>query len=242
MATSNTPYKDFLPGLPLHVRTHPRARRILVKLVPNKGLEVVLPKGTPLTLVPKVLAEKKTWVERTYAKMVAEGFTMRETTPKLPNKVVFPSVGLSFSVHFIPAQSARTTLTQNVDKLILKGTEDDALEALRAFTTGQAKTHLTDILQQTALNTGLEYTSCRIRAQRSRWGSCSAKKNISLNRNLLFLPRPLVDQLMLHELCHTVHMNHSAQYWRLVQSHQPDFLRLEDELKSARHHVPRWAC
>ncbi|MGC1525969.1 MAG: M48 family metallopeptidase, partial [Phormidesmis sp.] len=62
----------------------------------------------------------------------------------------------------------------------------------------------------------------------------------SLNFKLLFLPRPLVHYVLVHELCHTVHMNHSKHFWALVAKKQPDYQWRRDALKKAWRYVPRW--
>jgi YgjP-like, metallopeptidase domain len=53
-----------------------------------------------------------------------------------------------------------------------------------------------------------------VKSQRTRWASCSAKKNLSLNTKLLFLSPDLVRYVLIHELCHTVYMDHSKEFWR----------------------------
>jgi len=61
-----------------------------------------------------------------------------------------------------------------------------------------------------------------IRSQKTKWGTCSRDKNISLNWRLIKCPVEIWDYLIIHELCHTVHFNHSKAYWDLVKSHYPD--------------------
>jgi hypothetical protein len=62
----------------------------------------------------------------------------------------------------------------------------------------------------------LPYNRAAFRCQKTRWGSCSSRKNISLNVNVCYLPKELQDYLLLHELVHTKIMNHSKQYWALL--------------------------
>ena len=63
---------------------------------------------------------------------------------------------------------------------------------------------------------GFTYSSVKIRKSKSRWGSCSAKKSINLSLYLLLLPEHLIEYVLLHELCHTVEMNHSPAFWALL--------------------------
>jgi predicted metal-dependent hydrolase len=58
----------------------------------------------------------------------------------------------------------------------------------------------------------------------------------------LFLPPRLVRYIMVHELCHTVHLNHSRRYWGLVSRFEPDYAACEAELRRAARHIPLWAC
>ncbi len=79
-----------------------------------------------------------------------------------------------------------------------------------------------------------------IRCQRTRWGSCSTRGTVSLNCSLVFLRPEVVRYLFVHELAHTKHMNHSANFWRLVERLEPDYRRLDRELLAGWRTVPGW--
>lgn len=83
----------------------------------------------------------------------------------------------------------------------------------------QAKAYLPGRLAQLAREHGFSYCALRIRKSRSNWGSCSVKRNINLSIFLMLLPEHLVDYVILHELCHTIHMNHSPEFWSLLDKH-----------------------
>ncbi len=67
------------------------------------------------------------------------------------------------------------------------------------------------------------YNRVTIRSQRSRWGSCSKKGNLNFNYLLMFLPEPLLDSVIVHELCHLKEFNHSKRFWNLVGEQIPDY-------------------
>jgi len=79
-----------------------------------------------------------------------------------------------------------------------------------------------------------------VRTQRTRWASCSGCGTVTLNAKLLFLPSALVRHVILHELCHTVHLDHSPRFWRLLAHYDPDYRTNDRNLRSAGRHVPAW--
>lgn len=71
--------------------------------------------------------------------------------------------------------------------------------------------------------TGGSYTSVTIRDQKTRWGSCSSRGTLSFNYRLVFAPPAVLDYVVVHELCHLTHMNHSKDFWNMVGSVMPDY-------------------
>jgi predicted metal-dependent hydrolase len=79
-----------------------------------------------------------------------------------------------------------------------------------------------------------QYNRIAIRDQRTRWGSCSSRKNLNFNYRIVFLPNELAEYLVAHELCHLAQMNHSQAFWDLVGETIPEYKRLRAELKRIR--------
>jgi predicted metal-dependent hydrolase len=79
----------------------------------------------------------------------------------------------------------------------------------------------------------LQYNRVAIRNTRSRWGSCSSKKNLNFNYRILFLEPELQDYLIVHELCHLQEMNHAPQFWTLVAEQIPDYKACVQRLRAA---------
>ncbi len=80
----------------------------------------------------------------------------------------------------------------------------------------QAHRYLPNRLRELAIWHHFQYTTVRINRSRTRWGSCTSRKSINLSYRLMALPVHLIDYVLLHELCHTVHMNHGAEFWKLM--------------------------
>lgn len=84
------------------------------------------------------------------------------------------------------------------------------------FLRKEAKRLLPGRLAQLAQLYGFAYTDVKIQSSQTRWGSCSGRKSINLSYFLLTLPPALIDYVLLHELCHTVEMNHGERFWKLM--------------------------
>lgn len=95
----------------------------------------------------------------------------------------------------------------------------------------QAKTYLPGRLAELAAQYGFSYNQVRIKHNVSNWGSCSVKKNINLNLNLMRLPAELQDYVMLHELCHLKYMNHGKEFHALLESVCPNHKALRRQLR-----------
>ncbi len=81
---------------------------------------------------------------------------------------------------------------------------------------------------------GFVYNRVAIKDARSRWGSCSQKKNLNFNYRLVFLPPHLVDYIIVHELCHLKEFNHGPNFWVLVAETMPTYKEYIQELKNIR--------
>lgn len=71
--------------------------------------------------------------------------------------------------------------------------------------------------------TGGNYTSITVRDQKTRWGSCSSRGTLSFNYRLIFAPPRILDYVVVHELCHLTHMNHSKDFWNMVACVMPEY-------------------
>ena len=104
------------------------------------------------------------------------------------------------------------------------------------FLQKEAKRLLPERIKQLATIHGFSYTAIKIQSSKTRWGSCSTKKNINLSYYLLLMPPPLIDYVLLHELCHTVEMNHGVRFWQLMDK------VTDNQTKSFRKAIKEYRC
>lgn len=95
----------------------------------------------------------------------------------------------------------------------------------------KARDYLPYRLEYYAKLYGYKYDKCRLTHANTRWGSCSSKKTISLNIGLMKLPEALRDYVILHELAHLNHMDHSKAFWAEVASHDKNYKNHDKKLK-----------
>ncbi|MBQ7776512.1 MAG: M48 family metallopeptidase [Lachnospiraceae bacterium] len=86
-----------------------------------------------------------------------------------------------------------------------------------------AKEHFTKRVEYYIKQTGGSYTRITIRDQKTRWGSRSSSGTLSFNYRLMYAPPKVLDYVVVHELCHITHMNHSKEFWDMVASIMPDY-------------------
>lgn len=96
-------------------------------------------------------------------------------------------------------------------------------EQLEKWYRKEAAMVFTEKAQEYARILGVHFQDIRIKDQKSRWGSCSSKGNLNFNWHLLMAPEPVCDYVIIHELCHLIHMNHSKDFWKQVEDICPQY-------------------
>ncbi len=230
----SAPADDFV------VRESPRARRMSIKVFPRGRVEVVTPRRARPRDVEAFVRENRAWIDRARAEFAVR-YPAEDPAP--PEEIRLPALDATWPVHYRAREGRAVRCRDLGDRLVLSGpVADDArvVDALRRWLASRARDHLGRQLEQLSAITGLGYRRLQIRAQRTCWGSHSGRGTISLNYCLLFLRPELVRYLLIHELCHARHMNHSRRFWQLVGRLEPDYRRLDRELGEAWTRVPAW--
>ncbi|MFA6563055.1 MAG: SprT family zinc-dependent metalloprotease [Verrucomicrobiia bacterium] len=228
------------------LRESARARCVGLRVTLQHGLEVVLPRGCDPSVVPDVLRRKQRWIHAALDRLAAHLKIFGPPQPwQLPAQIELPAIGRVWRVEAVETASRRVTVRDaGTDCLRIIGrisNEKACRAALARWLMTQAREHLPPRLRAVSQRTGLHCQRVSIRRQRSRWGSCSRHKTISLNAKLLFLSPELADYVLVHELCHLAEMNHSRRFWALVAQHYPDYRHTNRQLREMWKHLPRWA-
>lgn len=126
-------------------------------------------------------------------------------------------------LHIYSAYPTIRELTTN-DIILVK-------KAIKRCLKVQAESLLPNMLETLASTYGYEYSSLRIKPLKTRWGSCSQAKEITLNCYIMMLPQDCINYVILHELVHTQHMNHSAEFWNTVAKSTPNYKQLRKTMK-----------
>jgi predicted metal-dependent hydrolase len=213
---------------------------------PYEGLVVVVPQGFAKAKVPQLVESRRDWI------LKVQGRFDRHRTEEnanvgdsLPEMIELAGIGESWRVEYRQDPQNRGILVRERDGnlLELSGPVEDrpwCIASIDGWLKWRASKRMTPQLLQLASEHGFVIKGVTVRKQRSRWGSCSTRGNVNLNLKLLFLPPPLVRYIMIHELCHTLHMNHSSRYWETVARYDPDYRAHDREMRHAWKHVPAW--
>ena len=223
------------------VRKSKRARRLSIKVYPRGRVEVVVPQRTSARDVQAFVDANRDWTERS-----KESFA--EVLPPEPfvlhNRIELPAIGAVYRVRSQRRVSAQSVTYRCHDGVVTlsgrTGDDRECVDALKRWLASVARKEFLPRLQALSVETDNPFQRMHVRGQRTCWGSHSSSGTISINYCLLFLDTALVRYLMIHELCHARHMNHSSRFWRLVGRFEPGYRRLDKALGESWKAIPAW--
>ena len=220
------------------VRVSHRTRRLSVRVYPAGRVVVVVPKYTSPRLIQQFVSKHRDWI-RTRVRECTD----RQLALIPPSELLLPSLERVMQIEYRQETGFTRLSTLGQSQLLLRGAITEAKiwsRMLLGWLNDLAHQEFEKRLRHLAEVHDFKFDRLQIRRQRTRWGSCSSSGTISLNVCALFLRPEVLRYLMIHELCHTRHMNHSKQFWNLVQACEPDYRELDKELSQAWKQVPAW--
>lgn len=228
-----------VPGF--SVRKSGRAKRLSIKVFPRGRVEVVVPRRIRPGEVEAFVSENQEWIERARAAFAADH---PPETFELPNRIHLPAIDVVTRVRYVRRADAKSVrYSESRGALTLTGqtgSDKRCVDAIRRWLSATARREFEPRLRALSVLTESPFKKMHVRAQRSCWGSRSSSGTISLNLCLLFLEPQLLRYLLIHELCHGPHMNHSKRFWKRVAKFEPDYRRLDRALTESWRQVPAW--
>ncbi|MGV9001845.1 MAG: M48 family metallopeptidase [Candidatus Saccharimonadaceae bacterium] len=196
------------------VRRSARATQVRLRVAPDGKLRASMPVYAPLFLLKRLVKASRPQLRKMLEQsQPSEQYIDGQQVGKSHTLIVRDGARVSVTrskQHIVVSLPANKTLA---DPEVIRKIRDVSIAALRL----EAKSYLPKRLQYLADQYGFRYEKVRFSHASSRWGSCSTTGTISLNIALMKLPFELIDYVLIHELAHTVQMNHSQDFWRLVE-------------------------
>jgi len=222
-----------------NIRESRRARRMTIKVSSWTGLEVVVPVGFNRSHIAEFIQSKSRWIKNA----LERSHPVEEL--KRPESVQLGLLNAIWSMGYCPSSENRVSvLEQPGNVLLLTGPvrrPATVAVALNQWLQKRAARVLKPWLGRLGAELSLPFSRVSVRRQKTKWGSCSAEKSISLNRNLLFLPEPLARYVLVHELCHCRQLDHSEKFWDFLETFEPNARQTAAKVREASESVPRWA-
>ncbi len=208
------------PEIPYTIRRSTRARRVRVNVHAHTGVEVVLPTRAPERAAAAAVSELRPWIERRLDEA-------RDVLVRLAARAgTVPYLGATLEL--VP-QPGRTRVHRAGDRLLVP--DGDARPALERFYRRAARAEIAPRLDRATQLVGSSYSALDIRAQRTRWASCSSSGRMSFNWRLLLAPEHVLEYVVWHEVCHLEILDHSPRFWVLLAERWPGYREDRDWLR-----------
>jgi predicted metal-dependent hydrolase len=199
------------------VRRSERARRLSMRVLPEIGLEVVLPRGAALHEAAAFVRREQRWVLNALARLPAE-----PAAADLADGTCTPFLDGSLRIRL--TEAARTRIRRKDDTLhVALSSGVTVSQAVEAWYRAEARRVLRERAELHAAALGVTVGRVTIKDTRSRWGSCSSKGNLNFSWRLLLAPWAVMDYVAAHEVAHLLELNHSPRFWSLVESRCPGY-------------------
>ena len=181
-----------------------------------------------MQLVKEFVLANHDWIESQQAKV-------REVRMKNPPRLFsegekFRVFGIERTLMFEDGSNKRPRVDLIENHLVIASaaperTPEKIQKAIATYFDAQARLHLPERVEYFSKAMGVAPSGLSFRCQKTRWGSCSSLGHVSFNWKLVFAPEAVIDYLVVHELAHLVHANHSKSFWDLVKKHDPECLQ-----------------
>jgi len=223
--------------IPYTVRPSARARSISLRIREPGLVEVIVPVRHVLPHPETLLHRHAAWILRTFERLRRAGAAA--ATFGEGSRILF--LGTERTVRVERGVKKRPSIALTESEIIVRlspASPEDIRPLLGRWMRAQAASVIPVRVSELNAQWGFRYRNVAVRNQRTRWGSCSRRGNLSFNWRLVILPADVGDYLICHELAHLEYLDHSSRFWRLVERMCPGFRQCERWLRKYGRSVP----
>ncbi|GGO75565.1 hypothetical protein GCM10011348_00650 [Marinobacterium nitratireducens] len=210
-----------------------RRRRTAAILIKNDRVEVRVPHWVGNDWIAAFVHERRDWIATRLSRVLLQRELHR---PEVRDGGLVPYRGRELRLRLCAGNSSTCRVIDDrlevrLSQRIRRSAEQVADELVRDWLQARAREVLPERLQQLSRETGLVPTGVSVRGFRRRWGSCDNRGGIALNWRLILAEPQAADYVLIHELCHLRHFDHSPRFWQLVGRHCPEHRQWQDYLR-----------
>lgn len=212
---------------------HRQRRSFEIRVKPPGTVSVVAPKGAKEAYVVKLVESKAKWIVRKLSEI--KEMESRRCKRDYKDGETFMYLGADCQLQVVRDRSVAKPIVKLSQGRLRVETGLSDKEYLRAVLESwyrqKAAENIKGRVGHFSKLIGVEPNVIRIKEQKKRWGSCSSRGSLNFNWRCVMAPMEVIDYIVVHELCHLVHMNHSSEYWALVGRIMPDYQRRREWLR-----------
>lgn len=211
-------------------KTHRRAKRLTLRVEADGSVVVTTPTRTPKLVAAKFVNQNIQWISAQQQR--------HESKPKPITDDSIQLFGISYQKKLEYSADKPIGVRIYNESLILNPTDSRAGEwgrsenkLLKEYLKATAERYIAPRTGQLSAVMEIDYNAISLKEQKTRWGSCSSKGNLNFNWRLVHYEPKIIDYVIIHELAHRKHMNHSKQFWDFVKRFDPEYSKHRGFLK-----------
>jgi len=208
-------------------KIHPRSRSIKIRIEQNGEIVVTTPRFIPKWSINAVVKKSDPWIQRQFLKI-----KQQKNFGETPHTIKLFGKKYHKKIHLQTNQPIGVKIVG--DELSINPIEDSDKKIsseINRFLKSTAQRYILPRTKQLATKMKIKFNRILLKQQKTRWGSCSNQGNLNFNWRLVHCPVKIIDYVIIHELAHRKHMNHSLAFWDLVKKYDPEYLKHRGWLK-----------
>lgn len=213
--------------------TYSKRKTMSIRISPDGDIKIAVPARMSEKAVIDWVSSKSDWIVKKLIEI--EKMKCNIVSKKFDQGELFLYLGFEYPLHLdIDYKLKKPFVYLYTDRLTISTPSNDTVlikTAMESWYRYMAYKYIRSRIEYYQPIIGISPNKIKIKEQKTRWGSCSSKGNLNFNWKVIMAPAGVLDYIIVHEMCHLIHLNHSKDYWKLVSSIMPNYKVLKDWLK-----------